>query len=216
MIGRWNFSDSWQSGIPRAAANPRVEEKLDNRGVALVITLLLLFLMSALGLAAVLATSSDLLINGYYANYRASFYAADSGLNIARESMANTLNIGTPAWNPNWNSAPCGNVPISYVVANPAQFPLTAGSATTALLGLNNYENSSSPTLISGKPPSLFSGQTAVQGVAANSWVESFYVSTAAAYAPSVTLALVTVACPVNNTPSSFTFTYTYSLTTVG
>src|SRR5208337_4246451 len=106
-----------------------------------------------LGLAAVLATSSDLLINGYYANYRASFYAADSGLNVARETMANTLNIGAQPWNPNWSAAPCGNVPVSYVVANPAQFPLTAASATTALAGLNPYENTGSPTMLSGTPP---------------------------------------------------------------
>ena len=52
--------------------------KINDRGIALVITLLLLLLMSVLGLAAVLSSSSDLLINGYYSNYRGSFYAADS------------------------------------------------------------------------------------------------------------------------------------------
>ena len=60
---------------------------IEDRGVALIVTLLLLFLVSALGLAAVLSSSSDLMINGYYGNYRGSFYAADSGLNMARQSM---------------------------------------------------------------------------------------------------------------------------------
>ena len=57
------------------------------RGVALVVTLLLLVLMIALTLAMVIATSSDTLINHYYKNSRSSFYAADSGLNIARASI---------------------------------------------------------------------------------------------------------------------------------
>jgi hypothetical protein len=55
----------------------------------LVVTLLLLFLMSVLGLVAVLSTSSDLMINGYYANYRGAFYAADSGVNTARQDLLN-------------------------------------------------------------------------------------------------------------------------------
>lgn len=52
------------------------------RGVALITTLCLLALLSAASLAMVLLVSSDTLINGYYGNYRGSFYAADSGINI--------------------------------------------------------------------------------------------------------------------------------------
>jgi Tfp pilus assembly protein PilX len=76
--------------------NPNNRNKSRNRrqsqrGVALVVTLLLLILMIALTLAMVIATSSDTLINHYYRNFRSSFYAADSGLNIARESIFNQL-----------------------------------------------------------------------------------------------------------------------------
>jgi hypothetical protein len=73
---------------PEAAATPcPVEKRLQDRGVALVITLLLLFLLSVIGLAAVVSSSSDLMINGYYKSYRGSFYAADSGLNLGRQAI---------------------------------------------------------------------------------------------------------------------------------
>ena len=57
------------------------------RGAALIITLILLSLLGAASLAAVVLVSSDTMINGYYRNYRASFYAADSGTNVVVESM---------------------------------------------------------------------------------------------------------------------------------
>jgi Tfp pilus assembly protein PilX len=66
------------------------------RGSALVITLLLLMLMGALSLAMVLSVNSDSMINGYYRNYRGSFYAADSGLNITRQYMVNQIEAAVP------------------------------------------------------------------------------------------------------------------------
>ncbi len=209
MIWRHNNSDSVPDGIGCAPSTARAGERPADRGVALVITLLLLFLLSVIGLAAVLSSSSDLLINGYYSNYRGSFYAADSGLNIARQAIANSLNIGAVPWNANWNSAPCGSVPLTYFNANSTQFPLSAGSISTALAGLTQYENSGSPTYISGP-------QAAVAGAAANSWVEGFYVSTAGASAPRITLLSgPLVGCP-SGPPTTFTYTYNYSLTSVG
>src|ERR1700686_1588882 len=65
-------------------------------GVALVTTLLLLLLLTAMSLTMVLSVSSDMLINGYYRNYRSSFYAADSGLNIARQAMVSTILAAVP------------------------------------------------------------------------------------------------------------------------
>src|SRR5271167_1065135 len=69
----------------------RARRRKDEAGVALVITLLLLTVMSILGLAMVLTVGSDMMVNGYYRNYRGSFYAADSGLNIARQVMTNQV-----------------------------------------------------------------------------------------------------------------------------
>jgi Tfp pilus assembly protein PilX len=68
-----------------------------DRGVALVTTLLLLGLLSVMTLGMVIATNSDTLINGYYRNFRSAFYAADSGLNVARQSMLNQLTAAVPS-----------------------------------------------------------------------------------------------------------------------
>jgi len=71
-----------------AAARKRKE---GSRGVALIVTLTLLALLSAASLAMVLTVSSDTLINGYYRNYRGSFYAADSGVNVVVETIKNAI-----------------------------------------------------------------------------------------------------------------------------
>ncbi len=63
----------------------------ESRGAALIITLLLLVLLSAASLAMVLLVSSDSMINGYYRNYRGSFYASDSGANTVVEAMKNAI-----------------------------------------------------------------------------------------------------------------------------
>jgi Tfp pilus assembly protein PilX len=79
--------DGAQKKIPRAS----------DRGIALVITLLLLSLMTALGLAMVLSINADMLINGYYRNYRGAFYAADAGVNVARAQLVNQIVAAVPA-----------------------------------------------------------------------------------------------------------------------
>jgi Tfp pilus assembly protein PilX len=66
------------------------------RGVALITTLLLLMLLTGLSLAMVLSVRSDMLINGYYRNFRGSFYAADSGLNAARTAIQNQVVAAIP------------------------------------------------------------------------------------------------------------------------
>jgi Tfp pilus assembly protein PilX len=67
------------------------------RGVALITTLLLLMLLTGLSLAMVFSVRSDMLINGYYRNFRGSFYAADSGLNAARTAMVDGVVAAIPA-----------------------------------------------------------------------------------------------------------------------
>jgi Tfp pilus assembly protein PilX len=64
--------------------------------MALVTTLLLLSLMVAMTLAMVIAVSSDSLVTRYYRNFRSSFYAADSGLNVARQYMVDQLVAAVP------------------------------------------------------------------------------------------------------------------------
>jgi Tfp pilus assembly protein PilX len=92
----------------------RTSPKRDQRGITLVTTLLLLLLLTGMSLTMVMAVSSESLINGYYGSYRAAFYAADSGVSIARQALKTTLNNAVPA-----NFAP-------------AAAPMPGGENTTA------------------------------------------------------------------------------------
>lgn len=78
------------SGERRSFADPK-QSAQRSRGVALITTLILLALLGALSVAISLLVSSDTMINGYYRNYRGSFYAADSGVNVVVESMKNAI-----------------------------------------------------------------------------------------------------------------------------
>jgi Tfp pilus assembly protein PilX len=69
------------------------------KGVALVMTMLLLLLLTGLSVVMVVSTNSDLLTNGYYRGFRGAFYASDSGLNIVRQATINKLLISATA---NW------------------------------------------------------------------------------------------------------------------
>src|SRR5258707_11996269 len=40
----------------------------------------------------VVSVNSDMMLTGYYATYGVSFYAADSGINIARQQVVTSLN----------------------------------------------------------------------------------------------------------------------------
>ncbi|HEY1528609.1 MAG TPA: PilX N-terminal domain-containing pilus assembly protein [Candidatus Angelobacter sp.] len=75
----------------------RRRQPRNERGVALITTLLLLMLLTGLSLAMVFSVRSDMLINGYYRNFRGSFYAADSGLNAARTAMVDGVVAAIPA-----------------------------------------------------------------------------------------------------------------------
>ncbi len=81
---------------PVCGARRHAAVQASERGVALVITLLLLSMIMALSVGMVIAMSSETLIGGYYRNYRSSFYAADSGLKIASQTLVNQLQAGVP------------------------------------------------------------------------------------------------------------------------
>lgn len=126
-------------------------------GFALLIALLLLTLMSALGLIMALSINSDMLINGYYGNYRGSFYAADSGLSIARAQLANQVMVAvntTPcaSWGAG-STAGCTNLPLAASTA--------ASSALSYIMASANYGS--------------FTGLNT--GVGENSWPASFKIA---------------------------------------
>jgi Tfp pilus assembly protein PilX len=201
-----NYSDGWKCGIPRAVVNPREAGEIDNRGVALVITLLLLFLMSVLGLAAVLSTNSDIMINGYYGNSRASFYAADAGINIARQAMQTEVNSLVPtAWNSSaWNVCTAGTSagPLSTSAGS-------SGAAGQMISAISQYANT---TYLSGKNAGTGAG------AAQYSWGESFSISNTGATNPyPVQLAAnnPTINC-IDGFPTQYTYQFNYTLTSVG
>jgi hypothetical protein len=86
-----------------------------NRGVALLITLILLSLLGAASVAIVLLVSSDTMINGYYRNYRGSFYASDAGVNVIVEALkSSVLAAATKTANPPLPSTVPSSVTSSY------------------------------------------------------------------------------------------------------
>lgn len=120
------------------------------RGIALVFTLLLLTMMIALSLAMAIAIGSQTFIAGYYKNYRGAFYAADSGVNVMRQSMLNQLLAAVPATFTS-DTAPIPNATPATILANinstyaswkpvsstgswPEQFELSPGTASFSLV----------------------------------------------------------------------------------
>jgi Tfp pilus assembly protein PilX len=163
-----------------------------DRGIALVITLILLSLMSILGLAMVLFTTSDMLINGYYRNYRAAFYAADSGLNIARQQVVNQAVAAFPI------------TPVTgWATGSP---PLPDPNATAA--SVLNYVNSN----YSASFVPLNAGQ------GANSWAESFEITNTGTCTNSFVLAPggPTVTSTSNGLNTGYQYVFNYKLCSMG
>ena len=169
----------------RLSRAPRAAE----RGVALVITLLFLALLTVLSLGMVIALSSQTLIGGYYRNYRASFYAADSGLNIARQQLQAQILAGVPG---TWSNPP---------IADPAGLASTASSAINSSYG-------SSTTLNAGTAGQSWAEQFQVTnvtfGLAPNSPTITSYNTSAGGCTP-------VIPCP-----TGFQYVYNYSLSVVG
>jgi Tfp pilus assembly protein PilX len=84
-------------------------------GVALITTLLLLMLLTGMVVAMVMATNSDMLINGYYRDFKGGFYGADSGLAVVRQSITNQM---------------LATIPTSFP---PSTQPIPPGTETTVL-----------------------------------------------------------------------------------
>jgi|GEM_PF-350365 len=163
--------------------------RTNDQGVALVITLLLLFLLSVIGLAAVLTSSSDLLINGYYRNYRGSFYAADSGLNIARQEIYNYFDNNGPT---SWTSYP-------PVVAT--TWGNNAATYITNTYGTNSYSLNSH-----GQAGSSWAGSFKITSVTVAPSPTS----------PQPQGSPLGTSPPLNTEYSAYKYVYNYTLTSVG
>jgi len=124
-----------------------------SRGMALVTTLLLLTVMMAMTLAMIISVTSDTLITKYYRNARSSFYAADSGVNIARTTMLNSLSSAALTAGQTFSS---GSLPT-----------LSASDVSTALSSVNtSYANLSS--ILGGQAANSAASSFKIVGTQAN------------------------------------------------
>ena len=176
------------------------------RGIALIFTLLMLMMIVALSLGMVIAFSSETLIGGYYRNFRGSFYAADSGLNIAREQLVTGLTADVP--------------PTFAALQSSFNYGAVCGSSNTG----------SVPATVASAALSQYQASTALNaGAGATSWKESFKLtnsSLCAASAPTVTAvntatsgcSSVTVASVSLTSPcdSAIKYVFDYTLTAMG
>ena len=165
------------------------------RGVALLTTLLLLMLVTGLSLAMVMAVRSDLLVNGYYRNFRGAFYAADSGLNIVRHDLATMIS---------------GMAPASFSIGTQ---PIPSGSEGTVLTNINSKYGTATAITGSGNTanswPESFTLDTAqTQFSLANCAVNFDDGTTSTNCAQSKGTA--------GGNPSKYTYIYSYTIQTIG
>lgn len=167
----------------------------NQHGIALVTTLLLLLLLTAMSLTMVLSVGSDMLVNGYYGNDRASFYAADSGANIARQALTSAILSAVPStFAPNVQPIPAG----------------TNATAQAAVLGAYG-----APTPLNGGPAGSWPEKFAITSLVVNAPTCSVQGG------PSVVNG-APISC--TNLPSAgstpavtgFNYIYSYTLTSVG
>jgi len=175
------------------------------RGMALITTLLLLILLSLLGLTMAVTANSDMLINSYYGSYRGAFYAADSGLNIARANMLNSLTSTTISGQMNMN--PC----VAWGAG------AASGCTSPPLNGTTAASNAPGNTTTSGFN-SLNAGQ------AAASWSESYMIPTS--ISSNGTSCTTSITFPTTGNPAAITsnasgvtgyqYTFNYEICAVG
>jgi Tfp pilus assembly protein PilX len=168
----------------------RRRARQDERGVALITTLLLLMLLTGLTLAMAWSSRSDMLINGYYRNFRGSFYAADSGINIMRQAMIPLFQPGGAAY------------PASFAVGTN---PLPPGTEATVIAALTGAYGTKS---VSG------SGT----GTAAMSWPGNYTASlTFTLQSCTTDVPLTPLKCsPWPAAAKTATYIYAYTITSTG
>jgi len=177
-------------------------QRLGDEGVALIMMLLLLTLLSALSIAMVVSYSSDTLVNGYYRSSRAAFYAADGGNTIVRQDIWNRLHNLLPA------TLPIGTYPL----------PANTSSIVTAI---NSAYGSWVPINSSGSSAESFKLYTANTSLTLYECDVSYYtdstLTTKAGPDRAIAANLTSsTTCPVHTYAFDYTYTYHYNLTTVG
>jgi Tfp pilus assembly protein PilX len=182
----------------------RRTSRQQQRGVALITTLLLLLLLTAISLTMVLSVSSDMLINGYYRDYRGSFYASDAGVNVARQAMINGILAAAPV-----GAFPVGAAPIpigtDVAVQNNV---LAAYAAPTVINSPGSWPESFQIVNTAKNPTSLASPAI---GGCTPVWTGSATVNGAP-----ISCTNLPGAADVNTTVTGFKYVYNYSISAVG
>jgi Tfp pilus assembly protein PilX len=140
-------------------------QRRKQRGIALITALLLLLIVTGMSVAMVMAFNSDMIVNGYYGNFRATFYSADAGMTVARQLMIQDLqNAVSSTYNFSSGSAPIpggyestvlsdlGNkfgsgTTVNTSVTRPEKFFINTGTASTTLAA---YSTGSMPQFPTG------------------------------------------------------------------
>jgi Tfp pilus assembly protein PilX len=183
------------------------KSRRNSRGVALIFTLLLLTLLMALSLGMAISIGSQTFIAGYYRNYRGAFYAADSGLNVARQALINNVLASVPT-----------NVTVNTL-------PVSSGEAATAQSAVaTSYTNFTS--IDSGQAASSWPASFKILNTASNPLTFALatngcQISNVAYVGPPPTPTHPpTYTCSSlpsgNYQATAFTYTYNYTITSVG
>ena len=104
------------------ASSPKPEARSD-RGVALIVAMLIMLLLSALGLSLTTITTTEEQVAHSYSSGSESFYAADAALELAVNELA---------LQPDWNRVLDGSVSSSFVDSSVASQRWPGGWARTS------------------------------------------------------------------------------------
>jgi hypothetical protein len=102
------------------------------RGAALVTALMALMLLSALGLALVLSTSTETKITGNFRGGQEALYAADAGIERVMDDLLTV---------PDWNKILQGNIRSAFVDGSPSGDRTLGDGTTIDLLEATNMVN---------------------------------------------------------------------------
>jgi hypothetical protein len=169
--------------------------------MALIITLLLLLVLSGMAAAMLLSVNSDSLTNSYYGSFRASFYAADSGLNIARRAMYAQL-----------------------VAAIPSSFssttqPIPSGTESTVQTYIANTYGQSYTSLLSGgtgAAAASWPAQFKIDPSSTNTYLTLSTCTAYSAYTAGACSGSTAGTCASPSNAACYSYTYSYKLTSYG
>ena len=131
---------SWRNDAAGTARDGREAARLEDAGIVLVITLLIILMMSALGAGFVLITSSESTIAANFRVHQESQYAAHA---IAERALADLALVA------DWNAALSGAVQSPFIDGLPSGARTLADGSTVNLTQLVNLANCGKTTACS-------------------------------------------------------------------